>query len=187
MQCFYNVKTLDGRCSAALIRLKYPDTTFIGVDYINKIQILNFLHPTSKIIWIVDYAFPLADMKSAVNQGYALKWIHHCHQYDFFGIESIDNIESSSCALTWQYLNPEIKSKNMPEVIKLIDDYTMGKYNKKAEAFQYGINFFSKTMPSDVIWRDMLQADHCGIPSLVDVIRQGCEIMNQIKYDSLFT
>ncbi len=63
----------------------------------------------------------------------------------------------------------------------------MGKENKKAEAFQYGINFFSKTMPSDVIWRDMLQADHCGIPSLVDVIRQGYEIMNQIKYDSLFT
>lgn len=36
MYCFYHSKDLDGKCSGAIVKYKFPDCNMIGIDYGDK-------------------------------------------------------------------------------------------------------------------------------------------------------
>lgn len=116
--CYYH-KTLDGKCSAAIVRRKYPDCELIGVDYLDRPD-MRQVEGAEKII-IVDFCFKTSVMDWLLGffGGHNIVWIDH-HKT---AIEKADKyflddrgtslgsalagkreIGKSSRELTWEYL-----------------------------------------------------------------------------------
>ena len=73
MRCYYHNADLDGICSAAIIKRRYPSCQLIGVNYgdniapdVNK----------NEIVYIVDFSFDLDTMETLNEKG-NLIWIDH--------------------------------------------------------------------------------------------------------------
>jgi uncharacterized protein len=123
----YHSKDLDGYCSGAILKLKYPDIKLIGMDYGEK----PFENPNNEKVIICDMSFPMNIMvQIAKDSGWNLTWIDHhksaIKDYkEFIGSgETFCNavLEDgiSACEGTWKYLFPD---RPIPEVVKLLGEY----------------------------------------------------------------
>ena len=78
MKCFYHRSDLDGVCSGAIVKYKYPECEMIGVDYGDDFEKLTSMIEMEEVIFIVDFSFDVELMKSLIME-YNLIWIDH-HQ-----------------------------------------------------------------------------------------------------------
>lgn len=172
MKCYFHKLDLDGKCSAAIVKRKYPDCEMIEVDYPDRPGFDNI--QDDETVFVVDFSFEPEDMQALMDytDGNVL-WIDH-HKS---AIEKINNavlpgtttslgqvisgkreIGKAGCELTWEYLFPD---EPMPEAVKLLGRYDVWDkdnplWDEFILPFQYGmrINWWE---PFSAQWQTLFE------------------------------
>ena len=156
MKCFYHSADLDGHCSGAIIKGKYPECEMIGVDYGKDFPWYSI--EADEKVFMVDFSLqPFEEMATLVKVCPDLVWIdHHKSAIEEYKewlnagnapILGIQRIGIGACALVWEYLCPET---NLPTFIKLLGEYDVWNHSDpRTLSFQYGMRQFADTNPSN--------------------------------------
>ena len=170
MKCFYHRSDLDGHCSGAIVKRKYPDCEMIGVDYNDHVCSIK----NNEKVFVVDFSFSKDEMLYLHRAG-QLTWIDHhksaiekMKDYDD-ELEGLREIGKAGCELTWQWLFPE--REDMPLAVFLLGRYDVWDHkDEHTLPFQYGVRQFDNTLPDNKIWEDLLGYQ----PFIIDeIIRNG--------------
>ncbi len=172
MICIYHSKDLDGYCSGAIVKLKYPDAKLIGFDYGQTLPMEEI--PEGEAIIMIDVSLPMDKMyELAKHSKFKLTWIdHHISAINDFKKyvgegESFCNpvLEDgiSACEGGWKYLFPDVF---MPTAVKLLGEYDTWRNQDKDRwdnaimPFQYGMRLFCsspETFPKELFdWYDII-------------------------------
>lgn len=163
MICFYHAADLDGKCSGAIVKKKYPNVELIpldyGDDYEAKIFSRNFSNET---IFFVDVTLePKSLMVPLAKENRLIVIDHHITaiediQHLGWEPEGILRDGTAGCELTWEYLYPDI---NMPIGVFYIGRYDVwDKSNDHFELFQYGMRYLDVKI-DDPCWNTILSSD----------------------------
>lgn len=152
MKCYYHSKDLDGICSGAIAKYKYPNIELIGYDYGQEFDI-NLISEGETII-MADVSLPMDLMKDiSIKTNGNFTWIDHhksaiddFNNYQYFkdnpdSIKVIHQIGISACELTWKYLFPH---KEVPYIVQLLSAYDVWDHerfdwDKLILPIQYGV------------------------------------------------
>lgn len=165
-KCFYHSSDLDGKCSAAIVKYKYPNAILYPVDYYNSIKLevkdefryyieplkdnkirndcIFFIDPDDIVI-MCDFSFSLFDLMIFIkNNCKNFIWLDHHHTSinnaikNNFKTDGMLDENSSGCSLTWKYFFTE---KDIPYCIELIEKYDTGNFyfNNDILHFEYGM------------------------------------------------
>ena len=156
MKCFYHKSDLDGHCSGAIIKLRFPECEMIGVDYKDSFD--DFKADVGETIYVVDFRFPADEMKT-ISEDYDLHWIDHhktsideAHASGFLssGGQSLE-VGIAACELTWGYLFKEIS----PLSIRLLSKYDIWDHeDQRVMPFQWGMRDNPDTLPDNTdFWK----------------------------------
>jgi oligoribonuclease NrnB/cAMP/cGMP phosphodiesterase (DHH superfamily) len=163
MKCFYHKSDLDGHCSGAIVKMRFPECEMIGVDYQDNED--DILIPVGEEIYVVDFSFSAKFMKM-MQECSVLHWIDHhksaieecLHIEGIKGLRYLEEPEHkpfdkiSGCELTWKYIYPETE---MPEAVKLLGRYDVWDHSDpNVLQFQYGMRNFDDTLPDSTIWKE---------------------------------
>ena len=156
MKCFYHNSDLDGICSAAIVKKKFPDCELIGINHGDPFPWDNISEHEE--IFMVDFSLP-GDEMLELNQACNLVWIDHhktaidrlLPQETFTGLQRIG---VGACALVWEYLFPELP---MPRAVKLLSDWDIWTHtDPQCKPFQYGM-WLETHSPEDSIWDSIFE------------------------------
>jgi oligoribonuclease NrnB/cAMP/cGMP phosphodiesterase (DHH superfamily) len=153
---FHN-SDLDGMCSAAIVKLKYPDAELIPMNYGWDFPWGNIDDP-AETVFMVDFSLD-SNRMDALNKMCNLVWVDH-HQTSLndckdLTINGLRRIGTGACQLVWEYLYPNNK---VPVAVKLLAQYDIWDHsNPDVLPFQYGIRL-QDTHPDGYIWRDVLKS-----------------------------
>ncbi len=184
MKCFYHSADLDGKCSAAIIKNKYPKCELMPINYgqpfpMNKIK-------NNEEIYMVDFSLQPFEQMLELNDMADLIWIDHhssaINESVFFNVQ--DNINGrrdvrlAACELVWHYTHNE----PIPKGVTYLGRYDVWDHhsNKDILSFQYGMRALDAD-PSLKIWEDVFISDEVFIDNIV---REGRAILNYIKIDN---
>lgn len=124
--CLFHRVDLDGHCSGALVKRKFPEAVMYGINYGDEI-------PWDKIeaadeIYIVDFRLPVADLGWILDTGKTVHWLDH-HKTameqeascNFVGdLRGLRDMEKAGCELTFEYLWPDTQ---MPWCVRSLGRY----------------------------------------------------------------
>jgi hypothetical protein len=178
MKCFYHSADLDGKCSAAIVKRKYPDIELIGAD-------CGYPYPLDTLkrdesVFMVDFSLqPFEDM-IRLNELTNLVWIdHHAsamresvkHDYDK-KINGLRRDRIGACALCWEWF---FDSK-LPMAVRLLAEYDVWDHRDPFTLpFQYGMRNVSDNGPHSNIWGDLFRDD---AKLIAEIVREGFTIIN---------
>jgi len=142
----YHKNDLDGICSAAIGKLKYPNIKLIGLD---NGEVLDVKIEEDEEVIMADISLPMANMKGiSIKTKGKFTWIDH-HQssmndfnnYEEFNIKAVLRIGIAACELTWMNLFPDIP---VPLAVQLLSAYDVWDkkrfdWDKLTLPFQYGM------------------------------------------------
>ena len=191
MKCFYHNADLDGHCSGAIVKYKYPECEMIGINYgdtflwdrINK----------GETVFMVDFCLqPFEDMER-LNSMCKLIWIDH-HKSAIVEAERRNFVASGgqkleigkgACELCWEYLFPNEK---LPLGIELLGRYDVWDldYDPYVLPFQYGMKSRDTDPASydrdvSVDWRNIF-LNHVNF--LEKCIEEGKTILRYIQKEN---
>lgn len=149
MKCFYHSADLDGHCSGAIVKRRYPDCDLIGINYGDEF-------PWDKIydkeeVWMVDFSLqPFMRMIDLYDRSH-LFWIDH-HKSAIEDAEDanlpiggIRNAGKAACELTWEY----IYGTEPPDAVKWLGRYDVWDHtDPNVLPFQYGCRM-RETLPEN--------------------------------------
>ena len=170
--CFFHRTDLDGHCSGAIIKLRYPETELIGIDYADKytaqklIQKYNIdktveifmvdfsLHPFSEMVELIKNAskFTWCDHHKTALEAYK-EWItsHDVSSQGHLFFPHIDD-KRAGCELTWTAVFPRF-DQAMPPYVRLLGRYDVWDHEDKAVVpFQYAMRSY-ETNPQFLDWQ----------------------------------
>jgi oligoribonuclease NrnB/cAMP/cGMP phosphodiesterase (DHH superfamily) len=201
MKCFYHKSDLDGHCSGAIVKMKYPECEMIGVDYDDT---LSELFDTTELtidfgetVFIVDFSFDIDDMDYlAFNCD--LHWIdHHKSSIEKLGsfTDPIKGIryhekdgdkpsdKKAGCELTWEYLYPD---EALPKAVKLLGRYDVWDHtNSEVLPFQYGMRSLESTLPEKTVWTHLFEYGNSII--VEKIVEAGAVLIEyQQKQDEMY-
>lgn len=151
MIIIYHSRDLDGYCSGAICKKKYPDATLIGYDYGQPIPWDKI--PSGEAVIMADVSLPMVDMLiMAERSKRQFTWIdHHVSAIIDFNNTVIENnglintvLEDgiAACEGAWKYLFP---NDPMPAAVQLLGKYDTWRNEDKEEwendilPFQFGM------------------------------------------------
>lgn len=208
MICFYHSRDLDGWCSGAIVKLKYPDCELIGYDYGQPF-------PWDKVVdqevIMADVSLqPFSEMLTLANSCKKFTWIdHHKGAIDDYFKAVIDrpgfytNISGSlltgiaACELTWKHLFPD---QHIPPVVEFLGiwdtfrktEVTENDWNEVILPVQYGMRVICNSPETFPV--DLLQPTSKNDPTgkydtiimgvqqkLIDILESGKSVL---KYQS---
>lgn len=174
MICIYHSKDLDGYCSGAIVKRKYPDAKMVGYDYGQPFPLTDEEIIGHEVI-MIDVSLPMPQMFTLALTAKHLTWIDHhisaINDYNNYppertGGESITAVLEngiSACEGGWKYLFPD---EQMPTAVKLLGEYDTWRNRDKDRwdnaimPFQYGMRMFcqsAETFPQDLFdWYDII-------------------------------
>lgn len=153
MICIYHSKDLDGYCSGAIVKRKYPDAKMIGYDYGQPLPLTDEEVYGNDVI-MIDVSLPMPQMFTLALTANHLTWIDHhisaINDYKNYspkrtGCENITAVLEngiSACEGGWKYLFPD---EQMPTAVKLLGEYDTWRNQDKDRwdnaimPFQYGM------------------------------------------------
>ena len=163
MKCFYHSADLDGHCSGAIVKRKYPECEMIGINY-GQLFPWDSIGP-GEIVFMVDFSLqPFEDM-ARLNGMCQLIWIDHhqtaideAHKRGFMAHEQILEIGDAACELTWGYCYP---GGGLPLAVRLLGRYDVWDlvFHSNVMDFQYGMRMVPDTLPSAEIWDAVFDDD----------------------------
>lgn len=166
MKTFYHNADLDGQCSAAIVKHRYPETELIGMNYGDP-----FPWETIQLgedMWVVDFHLdPFGDMVR-LDHLCRLIWIdHHKSAIEdaiaFNFIASGDqrlSMDHAACELTWM-LTHCCHFAEVPEAVRFLGRYDIWKHAEHPGSleFQYGMRFQKDTRPENQDFWQRIFAD----------------------------
>lgn len=183
MKCFYHSADLDGHCSGAIVKLKYPECNMIGINYGQELKMETI--EEGEAVFMVDFCLQPFDQMEILNQKCHLHWIDHhakgsldeAYKRGFLasGGQFIE-VGKAGCELTWEYVNPD---KPMPHAVFLLGRYDVWDHgcHPHVLAFQYGMRAFEDTSPNNTaLWDNILFSDYVG-----GVVRKGIILLEYEK------
>jgi len=138
IKCFYHKTDLDGECSGAIVKYRYPETELFPFDYGDEF-------PWDKIaledeVFMVDVSLPKNDMiklrdctKKFIYIDHHISKINELRGFHFDGIQQDG---TAACVLTWNYL---YKDRDIPWAVKFLGYYDVWKLDDLVLNFQYGM------------------------------------------------
>lgn len=158
-KCFYHSADFDGKCSAAIVKLRKPDAELYPIDYGQTFPFESITEYDE--VWMVDFSLPMDQMiklRSLCN--YQLVWIDHhktaieaAAEMDFEPL-GLRMIGKAGCELTWAYYNGILGCQDaMPLAVYLLGRYDEWDHSAHSEIlpFQYGMRVHAHE-PTDVDW-----------------------------------
>lgn len=165
MICIYHSRDLDGYCSGAIVKKKYPDAVLIGYDYGQPFPWDDI--PMFEPVIMVDVSMPMADMeKLAKHSGKKLTWIDHhksaIDEYESYilpntGISGLTPVlldGLAACELTWYYL---FHDHDIPLAVEMLGKYDTWRKDAVWETvilpFQFGMRLICnspETFPKEL-------------------------------------
>lgn len=163
MLCLFHSADLDGKCSAAIVKLKFPHCSLYGINYNEEIP-WKEIENHSEVV-MVDFGFqPFSDMEKIHNMKWdSFVWIdHHKTAIDNYNeyqqeIEGLREIGKAGCELTWEYFYP---NRPMPKIVRMLGRYDVWdrKYSEDVDHIQFGMKT-TNNGPYSPIWKDLLHDD----------------------------
>lgn len=192
MKIVYHSKDLDGYCSGAICKLKYPEAELFGYDYGQPFPFDDFI---GHEIIMIDVSLPMKDMLRFAVTCRHLTWIdHHISAINDFkkvnpsepGYENIIAILEngiSACEGGWKYLFPD---QEMPTAVKLAGEYDTWRngdkerWNNAILPFQFGMRMFCtspETFPAELFDHYQIVTDN----PVYKIIHEGKLILSYQK------
>lgn len=199
MICFYHSKDLDGHCSGAVVKKRYPDCKMIGIDYPDEFPMDQI---RGEDIILVDYSLqPFSRMIQAANSAKSLLWIDHhsaaikdyeaCKKaYDSVNIDKIKAVvdtKFAGCELAWKTMFPD---EAMPITIKMLGRYDVwDKSDPRTDLFQLGVKLLQTDPSKDNVWDFLfnLEENVTEFDRLIDNGKIVQKYMNQMNADAAKT
>lgn len=165
MKVFFHNADLDGHCSGAIVKKKYPECETIGVNYGDQLDKESIKR--GEEVFVVDFCFPWDDM-IWLNKHARLTWCDHhktaLKDYaitingskaagEDFLIAGRQEIDMAGCELTWLHLFGE----PIPRAVYLLGRYDVWIHDDPdVLPFQYGMRSADNTWPGSTIWESLL-------------------------------
>lgn len=161
MKCFYHSSDLDGHCSGAIVKEKFPHCEMIGINYGQPF-------PFDKIapgedVYMVDFCLQPFDDMERLNSLCSLHWIDHhaVGSIDEAGLRGflasggqLLQVGMAGCELVWKYLHDDNEIR--PAAVYYLGRYDVWDHeDPNTLPFQYGMRKFSNTAPDnhDLWWQ----------------------------------
>ena len=151
MKCFYHKSDLDGHCSGAIVKMRFPECEMIGVDYPDKLDLGNIRG--DERVAVVDFSFSRDEMV-ALNAKANLFWCDHhksaLEKMEGVVVPGLQEIGKAGCELTWGYLH---KNEPVPTAVYLLGRYDVWDHEDlDVLPFKYGMRMNENTLPESSIW-----------------------------------
>lgn len=187
MICIYHSRDLDGYCSGAIVKKKFPDATLIGYDYGEPIPEL----PTGEAVIIIDVSMPMKDMEHiAENSNWQLTWIdHHVSAINEFKnyvgdgeafCVAVLEVGIAACEIAWKYYFPDFPITSPVQLLGEYDTFRnkdQDRFNKYVLPFQYGMRSIctsAESFPSRLLDRKFTVYD---VIFIEDINKTGLGIL----------
>jgi oligoribonuclease NrnB/cAMP/cGMP phosphodiesterase (DHH superfamily) len=176
MLCIHH-NDLDGRCSAAIVKLAFPAAKCLELGYEDPIpwELIK-----GERVWIVDFAFqPFEHMIRAAQSAAALTWIdHHKASIDAakaagFEVEGLQEIGRAGCELTWAFVRGDDPE---PQAVRLLGRFDVWDHeDPEVLPFQFAMRGVDDTSPgASILWDRLLSADDG--PLVAEFVKRGAHI-----------
>ena len=140
MKCFYHSADLDGHCSGAIVKYRYPECEMYPINYGDEFPFSDVRE--EEIVYMVDFCLqPFHQMVDLAESGATVVWIDHhksaIEEYNkwyhntktdamkYLLFEGMRDTTKAACELTWEYLFPD---KPVPLAVKLLSLYDSWTY-----------------------------------------------------------
>lgn len=182
MKCFYHSADLDGWCSGAIVKNKYPECELRGIDYGDKFS-YDGLIPDEKI-FMVDFSLQPYDEMVELNAFFDLTWIdHHKSAIEEHKKRPLRTANTSlevgkaACELTWQLL---FGNTTPPSVVTLLGRYDVWDHrDSMVLPFQYGMRLRAVNPEEDMnFWKKVFTV----FPD--EILLEGQTILDYINQDN---
>lgn len=151
MICIYHNKDLDGYCSGAIVKRKYPDAVMLGWDYGQPLPFDDTAMIGEDVI-LIDISFPIDKMVQFAHVAKSFTWIDHhisaINEYNGIGENKIIAVLENgiaACEGGWKHLFPD---EFMPTAVMLAGKYDTWRNQDKYDwdnailPFQFGMRMF---------------------------------------------
>ncbi len=201
IKIYYHSADLDGHCSGAIVKYKFPEAQLIGINYGQEIDYNNI--SKDDIIYMVDFSLqPFIKMvQLAAHVGMNnLIWIDH-HISAIKEAESVmlvskgieitfNNIcpgkrhdGKAGCELTWEVLFPD---RETPEAVRLLGRYDVWDLeDPKVLKFQYGFRLFNTNPDNQNLWAQYFDVETTNTKNHIkEIINDGETILKYQKQEN---
>lgn len=179
MKCFYHSADLDGHCSGAIVKYKYPDCEMFGINYGDEF-------PWDKIeggedVFMVDFALqPLNPEMLKLAEMCNLTWIDH-HKSAIEDFDALTEKPSMHCALsmdnsvagcgmTWL----TVMDEEVPLAVRLLSQYDVWNHDDQDTLpFQFGLRQYATDPNEQHLWRQLFAG-----AMVDDIIKEGSTILS---------
>ena len=185
IKCYFHSADLDGHCSGAIVKYKFPEAQLIPIDYGTKIDYSKISKDDT--IYMVDFSLqPFSEMYELRNYVGASNfiWIDHhvsaIKDADEFPIKMLKIVNSAGgaielppstfntecigkrqedgkagCELTWEYLFPD---DEMPAAVRLLGRYDVWDLeDPQVLEFQHGIRLENTDPNNQLLWKEYFE------------------------------
>lgn len=183
MLCIYHIADHDGKGSAAIVKLMFPETELMGLNHDMEVP-YEEIEKHDKIV-ICDIALPIKYMLE-LNKKIDLTWIDHhisvIKEYDelmasgeYEPIKGLRKVGTAALVLTWQYFHP---NEELPEGLRLLglnDIYDLR--DRRVRPFELAIQAYGVNRPTDKIWQQIIN----GELDIKSVVEKGNAILGWVR------
>jgi hypothetical protein len=160
MLCIYH-NDLDGRCSAAIVKLAFPAAECRELSYEDPIP---WEAVKGERVWLVDFSFqPFEEMIRLQKEAGSLVWIdHHAAALDAakaagFECDGLRSLERAGCELTWAFLHAE---EPEPQAVRLLGRFDVWDHDDpEVLPFQFAMRGIEAGPDNAILWDRLLNAD----------------------------
>lgn len=180
-KCFYHNKDLDGRCSGAIVKKKFPDCKMIGLDYGDAFPWEEITK--DDIIYMVDFSRDTADKLFQIEDN-CKKFIlidHHISILLKLGVSErkLKNVyidtSLAACEKAWQVLFPGIK---VPIAVTLIGRYDVWDHDNDENIIPFQMGLLScDTDVASNIWEPLFNCREVFHDFIWDILLDGKRIL----------
>ncbi|MFH2073911.1 MAG: DHHA1 domain-containing protein [Pseudomonadota bacterium] len=194
MKCFYHSADLDGHCSAAIVKMKYPECELIGINYGQPFPWEKVGDPLEDV-YMVDFSLqPFSDMLK-LNGICHLTWIDHHIAAIRSSVESGYDTRISgrrtdgtaACQLVWEWLFP---GDPFPRAVYLLGRYDVWDHtDPNVLPFQYGFRMMDTDPGRNpramaAVWKLFLEDLNEGELACNSFVRDGRIILGYISQEN---
>lgn len=186
----------DGAASAALVKQKYPNAWVHLTNY-GKTRPLYKIKP-GDLVFVTDFTLPLDEFQRLKQKGVEIVHLdHHKANYEQIHQQGLSfpgvcRDDYCGAALTWMYLNPTMPPEAMPDVVKIVNDYDLWKFeDPRTKNFSFGIGLYDirpGNPQGDAFWQKLLSGDDTFLKLILKYgahIREYVELMQDTYCDDL--
>lgn len=169
LHAFYHSADLDGHCSGAIIKHRFPEAELHPINY-NQPFPWDVIGP-GDTVYMADFCLEPFEQMVRLSASCSLIWIDHhissieAEAYRAYGetIQGAREVGKAGCELTWEYLYPD---REMPEFVRLLGRYDvwdhrdMHKWDNEILPFQYGLRLEdTDPLRNWMFWDNLFRAD----------------------------